>query len=77
MDVYDQNFLVVGTVENAHDAAAGQALVVAPQKVVAFFGGVGAFKAVHDYTLRVDAGKNVLYRAVLSCRVQGLQDNQD
>ena len=75
MDPDDQDFLVVGAVEDADVAALGQLLLVAPQVVVVEVGAGRDLEAADLDALRVDAAHDVADRAVLAGRVHRLEDH--
>ncbi len=77
MDAGDQNFLVVGPVEDADPPAFRQITGGAPEKIMLQFDGAGMFEAEDLAALRVDPGHHMLDGAVLSRRVHCLKDQQD
>ena len=77
MDAHDQNFLVVGTVENPDVSALGHVFHGAPHVVMIEFFGRGRFERKHLAALRVDSRHDVLDHAVFSSSVHGLKDQQE
>ena len=73
---HDQRLLVVAAVEDADAAALGQALHAAPEVVVVEILAGRRLEGVDLAALRVDAGHDVLDRAVLAGRVHRLEDQQ-
>ena len=77
MDADDEDFLVVGAVEDG-DAAAGREVAAgAPHEVVEAFLGIGRLEGGDVDALRVDAGHDVLDGAVLAGGIEGLEDDED
>ncbi len=77
MDLHDQHFLVIRTIEDADPPSFRQCPHAAPQKrVVQLFAG-RLLEAVDLAPLRIDARHDVLDRAVLAGRIHGLKDQQD
>ena len=76
MHAHDQDLLVVRAVEDADAPALGQAPDVAPQEVVVELLRRGLLERGHLAALRIDAGHDVLDRAVLAGRVHRLKDQQ-
>ena len=76
VDADDEHFLVVGAVEHADASALGQPDRGAPQEIVIELLGRRRLEREDLDALRVDAGKDMLDRAVLSRRVHGLEDQQ-
>jgi hypothetical protein len=72
----DQHFLVVGAVEDADPAPAGQRALVAPEEVVVEFFGRGLLEGTDGNSLRVKAAHHVLDGAVLARGVQPLEHQQ-
>ena len=74
MHANDQNFLVIGSVEDADLPAFGEIARGAPEKIVFQFGGAGMFEAEYLATLRIYPGHHVSDGAVFSCRIHRLKD---
>jgi LuxR family transcriptional regulator, maltose regulon positive regulatory protein len=72
----DQHLLVVGPVEDAEPAPAGQGALAPPEKVVVQLLGRGLLERPDLHPLRVDPVHHVLDRAVLARRVDALQHQQ-
>ena len=77
MDAHDDDFLVVGAVEDPDLSASRQLLLVTPQVVVVELLAGRDAEPVHDDALRVHAAHHVPDGAVLAAGVQGLQHQQD
>ena len=77
MHANDQDFLVIGSVEDADPSALRQIAGGAPKEVVFQFGGAGMLEAEHLAALWIDPGHHVLDGAVLSRGVHRLKDQQD
>ena len=76
MHLDDEHFLVIGAVEDADVAAFGQVAGGAPEKIVRQFLRAGMLEAEHLAALRIDAGHDVLDRAVLARGVHRLKNQQ-
>src|SRR4051794_18887698 len=76
MDADDERLLVVGAVEDADHAARRERDRRAPQEVVVELLHRGDLEARHLDALRVDPAHDVLDRAVLPGRVEGLDDDE-
>ena len=76
MHAHDEDFLVVRTVEDADAPALGQVSDVAPHEVVVELLRRGLLERGHLAPLRIDAGHDVLDRAVFASRVHRLEDQQ-
>lgn len=77
VDAEDEDFLVVGAVEDADASAFGEAAVGAPEEVVLEVFGGGLLEAEDFAALGVDAGEDVFDGAVLACGVHGLEDQEE
>ena len=77
MNADDQDFLVIGSVEDADPSASLQIARGAPEKIVFQFGGAGMLEAEHLAALRIDPGHHMPDGAVLARGVHGLKDQQD
>ena len=77
MDADDEDFLVVGAVENADAPALGQALAGAPKEIVFEFFGAGMFEAVDLAALGIDARHDVLNGAVFSGSIHRLENEEE
>ena len=77
MDAGREDVLVVGAVEDADHAAGRDAVVGAPEEVVAGFKGSGDFEGGYVAALGVDAGEDVADGAVLAGGVHALEDDED
>ena len=77
MDLHHEHVLVVRPVEDADPAALRQAPHVPPEEVVVQLLGRRLLEAEDLAALRIDAGHDVLDRAVLAGRVHRLEDDQD
>ena len=75
MDAGDDDFFVMGAVEDADFSPAGQGLVDAPHVVVVHFFRTRLLEALHLDASRIEAGKDVLDRPVFPGSVHGLQDD--
>ncbi len=73
----DQDFLVIGTVENADPAAFRKVAGGAPEEVVLQFDRARVLEAEHLAALRIDPRHDVPDRAILARRVHRLEDQQD
>ena len=76
MNADDEDFLVVGAVEDADFAAFGDDFVITPEIVVVQFFNAGRFEGMDLATLRIDAGHDVLDGAVFTGGVHRLKDEQ-
>src|SRR4029077_3402931 len=72
----NQNFFVVRAVENPDLAALRNASVRPPQVVVIEFFRAWSLEGMNIATLRIHAGHNVLYYAVLAGGIHRLKDQQ-
>ena len=77
VDFGDEDFFVVGAVEDADAAAFGEVAGAAPEEVVVELFGGGLFEAEDLAALGVDAGHDVLDGAVFAGGVHGLEEDQD
>ena len=76
MDAHDEDFLVVGTVEDADLAPAGEAADATPEEIVLELGGARMLEARHLAPLGIDAAHHVLDHAVLAGAVHPLEHEQ-
>ena len=76
MHAHDENFLVVGTIEDADASALRNLYGVAPQEIVRKLLVGGLLERDDVAPLRIDARHDVLDRAVLARRVHRLEDQQ-
>src|ERR1700675_1534087 len=76
MHAYDQNFLIVRTIEDADVTAARQDLAGTPQVVVIEFLRRWLLERVDLASLRIDAGHHVFDRAILPGRIHRLKNHQ-
>ena len=76
MDAKDQNFLVVGAIEDADPAPLGQLPRRVPQEVVVQFLRAGVLETEHLAALGIDARHHVLDGAILAGRVHRLENQQ-
>ena len=72
----DQNFLVIGTVEDADPAALGKAARRAPEKVMLQIFGARMLKTEDLAAFRIDAGHDVPDDAVFAGSIHPLKDQQ-
>ena len=76
MNAKDQNFLVVGAIEDADPAPLGQLPRRIPQEVVVQLLGAGVLETEHLAALGIDARHHVLDGAVLAGRIHRLENQQ-
>jgi hypothetical protein len=76
MHAHDENLLVIGAVKNADVSALREAARRAPQKIMLQFPGARMLEAENLASLRIDAGHDVLDRAVLASGVHRLKNQQ-
>src|SRR5579863_7522703 len=69
MHAGNQNFLVIGQVEDANPPAFGKVAGSEPEKIVLQFTGAGMLEAEHLAALRINPRHDVPDSAVFSCRV--------
>ena len=77
MHTDDENFFVIGAIEDANFAARGNALMGAPEIVVVQFFVAGCLERMDVATLGIDAGHHVLDGAVFSGGVHCLKNQQE
>ena len=77
VDLHDEHFLVVGTIEDADAAALGGCAGISPEEVMAELFGRRVLEAGDLATLRVEARHDVLDGAILTCGIHGLKDDED
>src|SRR5208337_3465333 len=77
VDPRHQHVLVVRTVEDRDLAMPRSMGMDAPEEVMGKFGGGGLLEAGNTGALRIEGAEDVIDRAVLPARVEGLQDDQD
>lgn len=75
--LYDQNLLIIGTVENANAAPHGEALGRPPEKVVGEFLTAWLFEAVDLATLRIDPAHDVANGPVLARGIHSLENKEE
>ena len=76
MHPYDQDFFVIGSVEDANASALWQFSRSAPQEVMLQFGGARMLEARYLAALRINSGHHVLDGAVLAGRIHRLENEQ-
>src|SRR5271163_4809537 len=76
MDANDQDFLIVGTIEDADPSAFRKAACRAPEKIMFQFFGARLFEAENFATFGIDSRHDVPDRAVFAGRVHPLEDQQ-
>ena len=72
----DEDLFIVGPVEDAHHAPAGQGTLVAPEEVVVQFVRGGLLEGMDRHGLRVDPAHHVLDHAVLTGGVESLEHQE-
>jgi hypothetical protein len=77
VDLYHENFLVVGTIENTNAAALGDCAGISPEEVMAELFGRGVLEAGDLATLRIEARHDMFDGAVLTCGIHCLKNDED
>ena len=75
MDAHDENFFVVGAIENADLAALRNALMRPPEVIVVQIFIARGLESMNVTSLRIHAGHDVLDHAILAGGVHGLEDD--
>src|SRR6516225_1989062 len=76
MDAYNQNFFIVGAVENADSPALRQTLGGAPEKIVIEFLFGRGLEGKDLATLRIDTGHHMFDGAVFARRIHSLKNKE-
>src|SRR5262245_64201516 len=77
MDSGDQYILVVRAIENADPPLWRGVRMYSPEKIMFELNRGRLLEAYHRCSLRIESGEDMIDRAVLAARVQGLQDDQN
>src|ERR1700690_435867 len=72
----NEDFFIVGTIEDADPASFGKPTRRAPEKIMLQFFSARLFETENLTALRIDPGHNVPDGAVLACRVHRLKNNE-